>query len=388
MYADRIAALPPYLFAAIDKAKQRAKEKGIDVIDLGVGDPDLATPEHIVQAMCDAAARPENHKYPSYEGKIEYRKAVAVWYRRTFDVDLDPENEVVALIGSKEGIAHAPYAFINPGDVALVPDPAYTVYRTSVQFAGGVPAYLPLIRENGFLPDIDKIPPDVARAARLIFLNYPNNPTGAVASREFFSEVLDFAEEYDILVMHDNPYSEVYFGGERCPSILEIKGAKERAVEFHSLSKTYNMTGWRIGAVVGNSEIVGGIGKVKSNIDSGVFGAVQDAGIVALTSTKSPDHVAEMRKEYSRRIDILYEALMRAGFGLARPKATFYLWAWVGGDSLAFTEHLLEKVGIVATPGIGFGKYGEGYVRFSVTQPTERIEAAAARLQGLGPIGQ
>jgi len=214
------------------------------VIDLGVGDPDLATPEHIVQAMCDAAARPENHRYPSYEGKIEYRKAVAEWYRKTFGVELDPENEVVALIGSKEGIAHAPYAFINPGDLALIPDPAYTVYRTAVQFAGGVPVYMPLERENGFLPDLDRIPPDVARKSRLIFLNYPNNPTGACASREFFREVIDFANEYDILVFHDNPYSEVYFGDEGCPSILEIDGALERAVEFHSLSKTYNMTGW------------------------------------------------------------------------------------------------------------------------------------------------
>jgi LL-diaminopimelate aminotransferase len=278
MYADRIKYLPPYLFAAIDQAKQDAISRGVDVIDLSVGDPDLPTPSHIVEALSTAAKNPENHQYPSYAGKLSFRKAVADWYGKTFGVRLDPQSEVLALIGSKEGIAHAPMAFINPGDLALVPDPAYPVYRTSVIFAGGVPAIMPLKRENGFLPDLDAVDPEVAKKAKLIFLNYPNNPTGASATRSFFEELVEFARENSIIIMHDNPYSEVYYDGKRSMSIFEVDGAKDVAVEFHSLSKTYNMTGWRVGAVVGNAEIVAGIGKIKSNIDSGNFGAVQDAG--------------------------------------------------------------------------------------------------------------
>jgi LL-diaminopimelate aminotransferase len=382
MYADRIKNLPPYLFAAIDKAKQEARARGVDVIDLSVGDPDLPTPAHIVEALRQAAEDTSNHQYPSYEGKLTFRTAVADWYKRTFNVDLDPRNEVLTLIGSKEGIAHAPLAFINPGDVALIPDPAYPVYRTATAFAGGEPVIMPLLKENKFLPDLEAIPSEVARRAKIMFLNYPNNPIGATADRSFFQELVDFAREYNIIVMHDNPYSEIYYEGQRSLSLLEIDGAKDVAVEFHSLSKTYNMTGWRIGSVVGNSEVVAGIGKIKSNIDSGTFGAVQDAGIAAL---RSPDRVVDdIRKIYQHRIEILYQALRDLGLELEKPRATLYLWAWVGGSSIQYAERLLEKTGIVATPGLGFGKYGEGYIRFSITQQTKRIEEAVVRLEKMG----
>ncbi len=379
MYADRIKNLPPYLFAAIDKAKQEARARGVDVIDLSVGDPDLPTPAHIVEALRQAAEDTSNHQYPSYEGKLTFRSAVADWYKRTFNVDLDPRNEVLALIGSKEGIAHAPLAFINPGDVALIPDPAYPVYRTATAFAGGEPVVMPLLKENKFLPDLKAIPSEVARRAKIMFLNYPNNPIGATADRSFFRELIDFAREYNIIVMHDNPYSEIYYDGQRSLSLLEIDGAKDVAVEFHSLSKTYNMTGWRIGSVVGNSEVVAGIGKIKSNIDSGTFGAVQDAGIAALQSPK--EIVDDIRKIYQHRIEILYQALQDLGLELEKPRATLYLWAWVGGSSIEYAAELLEKTGIVATPGLGFGKYGEGYIRFSITQQTKRIEEAVVRLE-------
>ena len=382
MYADRIKNLPPYLFAAIDKAKTQARSRGVDVIDLSVGDPDLPTPEHISEALCRGAKDASNHQYPSYEGKLTFRTAVADWYRQTFNVDLDPGNEVLTLIGSKEGIAHAPLAFINPGDAALVPDPAYPVYRTATAFAGGESVIMPLLRENRFLPDLDAISPEDARRAKIMFLNYPNNPIGASADKAFFKKVLDFARDYDIIVMHDNPYSETYYDDNRSMSLLEMEGAKDVAVEFHSLSKTYNMTGWRIGSVVGNAGVVAGIGKIKSNIDSGTFGAVQDAGIVALQSPKSV--VDGIRKIYQQRIEILYRALKDLGLELDKPRATLYLWAWVGGSSIEYAGRLLEKTGIVATPGVGFGKYGEGYVRFSITQPTPRIEEAAGRLEKMG----
>jgi len=379
MYADRIKNLPPYLFAGIDKAKQEARARGVDVIDLSVGDPDLPTPDHIVQALKRAVDDSSNHQYPSYEGKLAFRKAVADWYKKTFDVDLDPKDEVLTLIGSKEGIAHAPLAFINPGDLALVPDPAYPVYRTATAFAGGEPAVMPLLKENGFLPDLDAIPAEIARRAKIMFLNYPNNPIGATASRKFFEELVGFARNNDIIIMHDNPYSEIYFDGNRSSSLLEVDGAKDVAVEFHSLSKTYNMTGWRIGSVVGDADVIAGIGKIKSNIDSGTFGAVQDAGIAALNSPR--EVVDEIRQVYQQRIDILYRALRDIGLELERPRATLYLWAWVGGSSIDYAAELLERTGIVATPGVGFGEHGEGYIRFSITRETKRVEEAARRLE-------
>ncbi len=379
MYSDRIKSLPPYPFAAIDRAKLAAQKKGVDVVDLGVGDPDLSTPQIIIDALCEAAKNPENHQYPSYEGKIEFRTAVAEWYKETFGVDLDPESEVLALIGSKEGIAHAPLAFLNPGNLALIPDPAYPVYKTSVEFAGGVPVIMPLKRERGFLPDLDAVTSDQARKSRLIFLNYPNNPTGACTDLKFFKKLVDFAADNNLIILHDNPYSEVYFGEKRPPSILEVEGARDVAVEFHSLSKTCNMTGWRVGFVVGNSEIIKGIGDVKSNIDSGNFGAVQDAGIVALKNSRQI--AAEMRETYKGRIELLHAGLKKIGLDVEKPEATFYLWAWTGGKSKEYTRKLIDKLGIVATPGVGFGDYGEGYVRFSVTQPTERITEAVNRME-------
>jgi LL-diaminopimelate aminotransferase len=324
-----------------------------------------------------------NHQYPSYEGKLAFRKAVADWYKKTFDVDLDPKDEVLTLIGSKEGIAHAPLAFINPGDLALVPDPAYPVYRTATAFAGGEPAVMPLLKENGFLPDLDAIPAEIARRAKIMFLNYPNNPIGATASRKFFEELVGFARNNDIIIMHDNPYSEIYFDGNRSSSLLEVDGAKDVAVEFHSLSKTYNMTGWRIGSVVGDADVIAGIGKIKSNIDSGTFGAVQDAGIAALNSPR--EVVDEIRQVYQQRIDILYRALRDIGLELERPRATLYLWAWVGGSSIDYAAELLERTGIVATPGVGFGEHGEGYIRFSITRETKRVEEAARRLEKMKP---
>jgi LL-diaminopimelate aminotransferase len=378
MYADRIRSLPPYLFAAIDAAKREAIERGREVIDLGVGDPDLPTPPIVIEALYKAGKNHENHQYPTTKGKISFRSAVADWYLKRFGVDLDPKSEVLTLIGSKEGLAHAPLAFINPGDLAFVPDPAYPVYKTAVSFAGGVPVQVPLKRENGFLPDLDSIDKNTAKKAKLIFLNYPNNPTASSADKSFFKELVDFAHEFDLMILHDNPYSEVYFD-EKPSSILEVDGAKDVAVEFNSLSKTYNMTGWRLGFVVGNPEIIAGIEKVKSNIDSGNFGAVQDAGTVALRGSEEfPDL---MRDRYRRRADRLYRGLKGIGLELEKPKATFYLWAWAGGSSIEFSKRLLDRTGIVATPGIGFGEYGEGYIRFSVTQPTSLIDLAVEKIE-------
>lgn len=383
MYANRITALPPYLFAAIDRAKESAMQDGVDVIDLGVGDPDLPTPPHIIDALCTSAQNPDRHKYPSYIGMFSFREAAAEWYKKTFNISLDPKNEVLALIGSKEGLAHIPLAFLNPGDIALVPDPAYPVYRIGTLFAGGVPYTMPLSAENDFLPDLDAIPGDVADRARLIFLNYPNNPTAAVAGPGFFGEVVDFASEHDIVVVHDNPYSEMTFDGYRAPSLLSTPGAMEVGIEMHSLSKTYNMTGWRIGFAVGNAEILSGLGDVKTNIDSGAFEAVQEAGITALTSPQ--DCVEDMRRIYMERRDLLIAGLHALGIDATVPKATFYVWAPVpdGYTSISYSGELFDKIGVVATPGVGFGEFGEGYVRFSMTSPTDRIREAVDRMRDM-----
>ncbi len=383
MYADRITSLPPYLFAAIDRAKENAIKNGVDVIDLGVGDPDLPTPSHIIDALYRSAQNPERHRYPSYTGMLSLREAASGWYKKTFNVALDPASEVLALIGSKEGLAHIPLAFLNPGDIALVPDPAYPVYKIGTIFAGGVPHIMPLSAENGFLPDLDAIPDDVAGRARLIFLNYPNNPTAAVADPAFFREVVDFAHEHDIIVVHDNPYSEMTFDGYRAPSLLSTPGAMEVGIEMHSLSKTYNMTGWRIGFALGNAEIIAGLGKIKTNIDSGAFEAVQEAGITALNGPQ--DCIADMRRVYTKRRALLLRGLHALGIDAAAPKATFYVWAPVpdGYTSISFADDLLDKLGIVATPGVGFGEYGEGYVRFSMTSSTDRIQEAVERMHEL-----
>ena len=380
----RIRALPPYLFAELDRKKHEVRARGVDIIDLGVGDPDRPTPKFIVSRLKREAAIPANHQYPSYEGLPQFRAAVAEWYRRRFGVSLDSSSEVVALIGSKEGIAHFPLAFVNPGDAVLVPDPGYPVYHIATMFAGGKSHFLPLRRENAFLPDLGAIPRSVLAKAKILFLNYPNNPTSAVANRKFYRTVLGFAEEHDLIVAHDVAYTEIYFDGKRPMSILELPGAKKRCIEFHSLSKTYNMTGWRIGFAVGNAGLVAGIGKVKTNVDSGVFQAVQGAGIAALES--GDDVTDAIRKTYQDRRDVFVPGLRRLGLDPVEPLATFYVWIPVpkGYTSASCCAHLLERAGIVTTPGNGFGKGGEGYIRIALTKEKGRLREALSRMRKVG----
>jgi LL-diaminopimelate aminotransferase len=379
--AERLKQLPPYLFQEIDRLKAELMAKGVDVINLGVGDPDLPTPGPIVEELGRAAKDPANHQYPSYSGMNDFKGSVARWYGRRFGVELDAGSEVLTLIGSKEGIAHFPLAYINPGDLALVPSPAYPVYSITTMFAGGESYFMPLLRENGFLPDLKAIPPDVARRAKLIFINYPNNPTGATAERDFFRQIIDFAREYDLIVCHDAAYTEMGFDGYRPMSFLELPGAKDVGIEFHSLSKTYNMTGWRLGFAVGNAGILDGLGQVKSSIDSGQFNAVQYAGIAALESDQSC--VAEMQKIYQDRRDALIGGLREIGLNPEVPKATFYVWCPVPAKykSKEFTALLLREAGIVTTPGSGFGEPGEGYIRLALTVSKERIEEAIQRIR-------
>jgi len=385
--AQRLQVLPPYLFAELDRMKQEQVKKGMDIISLGIGDPDLPTPPHIIQALATAAADPRNHQYPSYEGMLSFRKAAADWYLARFGVALDPAKEVLTLIGSKEGIGHLSLAFINPGDVALVPDPAYPVYQSGTLFAGGETFPLPLTRERGFLPDLDAVPADVLGRAKILWLNYPNNPTGAIAPREFLAKAVEFARRHRLILAHDAPYSELAFDGYRPESVLCIEGAKEVAIEFHSVSKTYNMTGWRLGFAVGNAEILAGLGRIKQNLDSGVFQAVQYAGIAALTG--SQQCVVENCRIYQERRDVLIQGLREMGFEVASPKATFYLWLPVpkGFTSASFTVELLVKAGVVVTPGGGFGAAGEGYVRATFTVSADRIREALERIKKLGIRG-
>lgn len=381
--AERLAKLPPYLFAEIDRMKAEAKAQGVDIINLGIGDPDQPTPSHIIRALNQAAEDPINHQYPSYEGLLAFRKAVADWYQTRFKVTLDPEKEVLSLIGSKEGIGHIPLAFINPGDIVLVPDPGYPVYQAGTTLADGTSYIMPLLEENGFLPDLDRIPEEIRRKSRLMYINYPNNPTATIAPMEFFKNVVDFAERYNIIVCHDSAYSEMFYDETPPASFLEAEGAKEVGVEFHSLSKTYNMTGWRIGFVVGNRDILAGLGSVKTNLDSGIFQAVQYAGVEALTA--SQECVVQMRKIYQERRDVLVEGLQQLGLKVKKPKATFYVWISVpkGYTSTSFTAHLLKNAGIVTTPGIGFGRYGEGYIRMTITVGVDRLKEAVERMKSI-----
>lgn len=383
-YAERIRTLPPYLFAAIDEMKQKAIARGMDIINLGIGDPDLPTPSLIIEKLKEAAANPNNHQYPSYDGMLSFRTAVANWYQRRFGVTVNPPTEVLTLIGSKEGIGHVPLAFIDVGDLALVPSPGYPVYPVGVNFAGGSVHIMPLVKENNFLPDLDAIPKDVANRAKLMFLNSPNNPTSVVAEKDFFKRVVDFAGEHQIIVCHDAAYSEIYYDGKRPASFLEADGAMDVGIEFHSLSKTFNMTGWRIGFAVGNKDVLAGLGKVKTNIDSGVFQAIQEAGITAL---ESDDRLTDgLRKIYQERRDVLVGGLKALGLELDSPRAAFYVWISVpkGFTSESFTAHLIEKAGIVTTPGNGFGDPGEGYIRMTVTTSKERLAEAVDRMKKLG----
>jgi len=382
-YADRITALPPYLFAEVDRAKQQKVREGVDVIDLGVGDPDTPTPDYVIESLCEAVRKPETHQYPSYSGSNVFRDAAARWCAERFGVRLDPAAEVITLIGSKEGIAHIPLAFVNRGDYTLCPNPAYPVYGIGTTLADGVPYDMPLREENGFRPDLSAVPKDVLRKAKMLFINYPNNPTAAVADKAFLREVVDFGRDHGIVVVSDNAYSEIAYDGYRAPSILEVPGAMDCCIEFHSLSKTSNMTGWRIGFAAGNADAVAGLGKVKMNVDSGAFLAVQLAGIDALR--RSREFLPGLNRTYQARRDALCAGLRSMGLKVTPPKATFYVWAPVPPEytSIEYAKYLLDQAGIVGTPGVGFGKYGEGYVRFSLTSPLERINLAVERMRQL-----
>jgi len=373
-------SIPPYLFAELDRKRAALVAKGVDVINLGIGDPDLPTPSHIIDALAASAHDPASHVYPPYEGTREFREAVAAWYGRRFGVTLNPGGEVLTLIGSKEGLAHVPWVFVNPGEVVLTSDPGYPVYRVATLMAEGEPYPVPLDPARGWLPDLSAIPEATARRARVFFLNYPNNPTAATADLAFFDEVVAFARRWGILIVHDNTYSEIAYEGYRPPSFLQAKGAMDVGIEFHSLSKTYCMTGWRLGFVVGNRDAVQALATLKTNIDSGQFTAIQAAGVAALTGPQ--DVVRERVGQWERRRNMAVAGLRAAGLDVPMPRATFYLWVAVppGFDSVGFAAHLLESAGVVVTPGIGYGARGSGHVRLSLTAPDARIAEAIRRI--------
>jgi len=380
----RIQQIPPYIFAEIDKKKAAAAARGIDIIDLGIGDPDLPTPDFIIDAMASAIRDPRNHNYPPYQGTIEFRQAVSDWYKDRFNVDLDPDNEVLSLIGSKEGIAHSFLAFLDPGDVALLPDPGYPAYNVGALIAGGTPYPVPVFEKNNFQPDLDAIDPAIVAQAKMLFLNSPGNPTGAVASDEFLEHAVAWGKANNILICMDLAYSEVYFDGQKPRSILEFPGAKDICIEFHTLSKTFNMTGWRIGMAVGNAEAIGLLGKIKTNMDSGIFKAIQDAGIVALKNYRG--FVDAQNAILQKRRDIIVDGLNELGWELKKPTATYYIWAPVpkGVSSQQFTIDLLENTGVLVVPGTGYGKHGEGYFRISITTANKNLEDAISRLKKHG----
>ncbi len=379
--SERLKKLPPYLFAELDQLKKREIAKGKDIIDLGVGDPDQPTPGYIVEELKKTAGNPANHKYSLSRGMDRLRSSIANWYENRFGVKLDPFKEILPLIGSKEGITNIPLAFINPGDVALVPDPCYPPYKSGTIFAGAKNYLLPLLEKNDFLPDLESIDKAVLTRAKMMFLNYPNNPTSAVAPPGFFDKVVALAAKNNIIVCHDAAYSEICFDDYKPTSFLEARGAKGVGVEFHSLSKTYNMTGWRIGFVCGNAEVIEGLRKIKTNIDSGIFQPIQFAGIRALEGRQ--DSIVEIRKIYQQRRDILLAGLDSIGWKFFKPRATFYVWMPVlpGYTSTELSRLFLEKLNIVVTPGVGFGKNGEGYIRMSLTVPTERLKEAVERIK-------
>ncbi|MBD3426314.1 MAG: aminotransferase class I/II-fold pyridoxal phosphate-dependent enzyme [Candidatus Omnitrophica bacterium] len=380
-YADRIKKLQPYLFDEIDRARQKAIEEGRPVINLGVGDPDTPTPDFIVKRLQEAVLDESTHKYALNKGLKALRRQMADWYKSRFNVDLDPESEVLPLLGSKEGIGHVPMAFVNPGDTVLIPDPGYPPYNSGTVFAGGKPHSMPLQIENRFLPDLDAIDEKTARNTKLMHINYPNNPTGAVCDKAFYGKVVDFARKYDIIVCSDAAYTEMSYDGYSPPSFLEVNGSRDVGIEFHSLSKTFNMTGWRVGLAVGNAELLQGLAKVKANLDSGIFTAVQIAAIEAL------DHAEEVKERmnqiYTERRDVLVDGLNEAGWQVPKPLATFYVWAPVfgGHDSVSLAKALLEEADIVATPGSGFGPSGEGYIRMALTVDAYQLREVVSRIK-------
>lgn len=384
-FSKRLAQISPYLFAKIDKLKEELVSKGKDIIDLGVGDPDFPTPKHIIEALQKATEDPRSHGYPPYEGIPEFKKAVADWYKTRFNVMLDPTKEVISLIGSKEGIAHVFLAFLDKDDYALIPDPCYPVYRVAPLFAGGIPYSLPLLEENKFLPDLENIDKKILKKSKILFLNYPNNPTSAIAPKGFYEYAVNFALENDLLICSDLAYSEVAYNGYKPASILEIPEAKKVAIEFHSLSKTYSVTGFRIGMAVGNREAIKALSQIKTNIDSGIYKAIQYAGITALTS--SQEKTAEYNQILQKRRDIMVEGLRELGWPITPPKATFYIWTKIPKifkKSTDFTMYLLEKAGVLVVPGSGYGKYGEGYFRISLTSPENKLQEAIERIKKAG----
>ncbi len=384
--ANRLDKIPPYLFAEIGRKIAKARSEGKDVISLGIGDPDQPTPDPVIDELVRAVRDPQDPNRHRYGGDVpvkEFPEAVATWYQKRFGVQLDPAKEVLTLMGSKDGIAHIPWAFIDPGDIALVPQPGYPVYNVGTLFAGGESHFMPLLERNDFKPDMDAIPSEVARKAKLMWLCYPNNPTTAVADLDFFRRAIDFAHQHDILICHDSPYSENTFDGYQSPSILQIDGAKEVAIELNSLSKPYNMTGWRIAYAVGNADALAALGLVKENCDSGILRAIQYAGIKALLGPQ--DCILKMNEIYGRRRDIVVDSLNRLGWSLQKPKATFYIWAPVPPsypDSATFASDLLDKANVVVTPGRGYGEAGEGYFRISLTYPDARLQEAMQRIAG------
>lgn len=381
MQSQRLRRIGAYLFADLDRKQAELEARGVDVINLGVGDPDLPTPPHIVQALEEGARDPRTHRYPPYRGTAAFLQAAADWMLKRFGVGVDPEREVLALIGSKEGLAHLPWAVLNPSEVALVPDPGYPVYRSSTIMAEGEAVAMPLQADRGFLPEFDRIPQEVLRRARLVFLNYPNNPTGATADLEFFARAVEFARRHKLLLAHDNSYCEIAYDGYRPPSILEVDGAREVAIELHSLSKAFNMTGWRVGFAVGSAEAVDALGTLKTNVDSGVFRAVQHAAVAALTGPQ--EVIAPTLATYRARRDRLVSALRSVGWSPPVPKATLYVWMPTpgGASSVAFAAEVLERTGVVITPGTGYGACGEGYVRLSLTTPDVRLDEALDRIR-------
>ncbi|MDP2927543.1 MAG: LL-diaminopimelate aminotransferase [Candidatus Omnitrophota bacterium] len=379
--SKRLQALPPYLFLEIDKAKRQARAEGRDIIDLGIGDPDQPTPKFIIDALSQAALDPANHRYALDQGMPVLRNAIGDWYKRRFNVNLNPETEILPLIGSKEGIAHFPLAFLNPGDLSLVPDPCYPPYKGGTILAGGKPYLMPLSAANSFLPDLKKIPLSARRKARIMFINYPNNPTSACADSDFYLELIKFAAKNKVIIISDLAYSEMAYDGYKPPSILEYPGASEVAIEFHSLSKTYNMTGWRIGWACGKAQLVAALAKVKSNIDSGIFSVIQLAGVAALRGPQ--DYLKGMCELYQQRRDILVDGLNRLGWLAIKPKATFYVWIKIPpkADAISFAAHLLKDANIVVTPGVGFGEHGQGYIRMALTVSGARIKEALERIK-------
>ncbi len=379
--SKKLNELPPYLFLEIDKAKRRARAEGRDIIDLGIGDPDQPTPKHIIDALNLAAHDPANHRYALDQGMPLLRQAISTWYQERFNVKLNPETQVLPLIGSKEGIAHFPLAYLNSGDLALVPDPCYPPYKGGTILAGGKVHLMPLLAQNDFLPDLKRIPFLTRKKAKIIFVNYPNNPTNTCASDSFYQELIAFAERNKVIIISDLAYSEMAYDGFRPRSMLEFPGADEVVIEFHSLSKTYNMTGWRSGWACGNAQLVASLAKVKSNIDSGIFSAVQLASVAALKTPAA--FIGQMCKLYQDRRDLLLSGLKDLGWEAKIPKATFYVWIKTPNntDSIDFAARLLKDANIVATPGVGFGRFGQGYIRMALTVPKERIREALIRLK-------